>query len=80
MSEKQITLSIKVKPKSKKEYVKRIDEDHLEVAVNAPPEDGKANKRVIELLGEYFNTPKKNILLIRGEKSRHKMFSITLNT
>jgi len=32
---------------------------NLKVKVNQPPEDGKANKAVIEILAKYFEVKKK---------------------
>ena len=39
-------LYVKAKPKSKKEFIKQIDETHFVVAVHEPPEDGKANEAI----------------------------------
>ncbi|WP_456401358.1 DUF167 domain-containing protein [Persephonella sp.] len=69
-------IKVKVKPKSKKEEVKHIGEDYYEVKVNEIPEKGKANKRVIELLSKYFKIPKSEIVLIKGSKSKEKIFKI----
>jgi uncharacterized protein (TIGR00251 family) len=67
---------VKAKPKSKKEGVKKLAEDFFEVRVNAPPEKGRANARIAELLAEYFGVPKSNVKLIRGETSKEKLFEI----
>jgi len=72
----EIVIKIKVKPKSKKEYVKKISENEFEVAVNAPPEKGKANKRLIELISKYFAVSKNNVRILKGEKSRNKILKI----
>lgn len=78
MNAKELIISIKVKPKSKKEFIKKIQDNHFEVAVHSPPEDGKANTRLVELMSDYFNVPKKNISIIKGEKSRNKVIKIVL--
>jgi uncharacterized protein YggU (UPF0235/DUF167 family) len=44
--------------------------------VTAAPTDGDANKKVIELLSDYFGVPKSKIKLIRGETSRDKVLLI----
>lgn len=46
------------------------------VYVNAPPEDGKANKKVIELLADYFKVAKSQVKIIKGEVSRNKIIEI----
>jgi uncharacterized protein (TIGR00251 family) len=68
-------INIKVIPNAKKNSV--CEEDGIfKVYVNAPPVEGRANKSVIEVLSEYFNTSKSNIKIIRGEKSRNKIVEI----
>jgi len=71
-------IKVKAKPRSKKEGVKEITKEYLEVRVNQPPEKGRANERIIELLAEYFNVPKSRVRLVRGETSKEKIFEIDL--
>ena len=40
--------------------------------------DGKANKSIIEFLSEELNLKKKDIEIIRGEKSSKKIISINI--
>jgi uncharacterized protein (TIGR00251 family) len=70
-------IRVKAKPNSKKEGIKKLGENFYEVRVSAPPEKGKANERIIELLAEFFKVPKKKIKLIKGEKSKEKLFEIS---
>jgi len=42
------------------------------VKVTVPPEKGKANKAVIELLSKALKVPKSRIEIIKGETSRIK--------
>jgi len=70
-------ITVKVKPKSKKVSVKKISENIYEVKLKSPPEKGKANEELIEILSEYFNTPKSNIKLLKGQTSREKLIEIT---
>jgi len=51
---------VKVKPSAKKEGVSVNANGMLEVAVAAPPEKGKANERLTELLAEHFGLAKKS--------------------
>jgi hypothetical protein len=48
----------------------------LHVYVKAPPLEGKANKAVIEALAKFFETKKRKVTLISGEKSKNKVFEI----
>jgi uncharacterized protein (TIGR00251 family) len=49
---------------------------HLKARVSAPPEDGKANKALIELLAKSLDIPKSSIRVAAGETSRLKTIEI----
>ncbi len=66
-------ISLYVQPAAKKsEVVGLHGENHLKVKVKAPPEDGKANKELIRLLATTLAMSKKDIEILRGDKSRNK--------
>ena len=69
-------LRVKVKPSSKKEEVKKISESEYEVKVSAPPERGKANERLREILADFFGVPKGRVKILRGHTSRIKLVEI----
>ena len=48
------------------------------IRIMAKAIDGKANKSIIEFLAEEFNLKKKDIEIIRGEKSGKKIISINI--
>ena len=48
----------------------------LKIAVSAPPEGGKANAAIIELLAKFFATAKSNIAVASGASSRLKQIDI----
>lgn len=70
-------VTVKVKPNARENSVKLLDSGIYEVKVTVPPEKGKANKKVIELLSEFFNIPKSKITLLSGETYREKIFEIS---
>lgn len=70
-------ISVSVKPNSRVEKVEETASGHYLVKVNAPPTDGKANERVVELLSDYFGVPKSRIELTSGAKSKKKVFKIS---
>ncbi len=72
-------IKVKVKPNSKKEEIKKIEEDFYEIRVTVVPEKGKANKKVIEILSKHLKVPKSKIKLVKGEKSKEKIFEIDNN-
>lgn len=69
-------LTVHVKPNAKQESLEWMDEDTLKISVTVPPEKGKANKAVIELLAEELNIAKTTIELVRGGTTRIKQFKV----
>ncbi len=68
-------LSIKVIPNVRKSEV--VEEaGFLKVKVDAPAREGKANKRVIEILADYFKVPKSRIRILKGQNSKNKLVEI----
>ncbi len=68
-------ITVKAIPNAKKAEVKEQD-GVLRVKIDLPPIDGKANKRLIEILAEYFSIPKSRIKIIRGGSSKNKVIEI----
>lgn len=67
---------VSAKPNSKKEGVEKVDDSHFVVRVNAPAKEGKANKRVEELLAKHLGVSKSSVFLIQGHTSKEKVFEI----
>ena len=65
-------LDIKVTPGASKNEILDTREGRLRVKIAAAPEDGKANAALVSLLAETLGIAKKEITIIRGEKSRLK--------
>jgi uncharacterized protein (TIGR00251 family) len=71
-----MTISLRVKTNARKNEVRQLNDESFEVCVTAPPVDGKANEKVIELLAKYFDVPKRSVEIIRGLSSKHKLVHI----
>lgn len=69
-------INIRVIPNAKKNDVSN-EEDGLKVHVNAPPLNGKANKAAIELLAKHFKITKRDIRIIKGQRSRQKVVEVS---
>lgn len=67
---------VKTVPNSKKVAVEKIGEGHFKIKVDAKAEDGKANRRLIEVMAEYFKVPKSSIVILQGHKNRDKIIEI----
>lgn len=55
------------------------DGEALLVGVDAPPVDGKSNKRLIEILSELFDVPKSLIEIVQGHTARLKVIQIDID-
>lgn len=65
---------------SKNEFVGEFGNPvRLKMKINAIPEDGKANKEIINFLASSLKITKADIQLVRGETSRNKDLRINLN-
>ncbi len=71
-----VRLSVRVIPNAKKTRFDGYREGELVLRLNALPQDGKANKAAIEYIAEFFGVSRSSVLLVSGEKSRHKIFQI----
>lgn len=69
-------VSVLAKPNSRKEGIEIQPDGVLVVRVNAVPEDGRANERIVELLADHFQVRKSQIELKSGHRGKHKIFEI----
>lgn len=70
-------ISVKVKPGSKQALVEKISDAEFVVRVREKALEGKANAATINLLSDYFSIARSNIRIIKGRKSRTKIFDIS---
>ena len=68
-------IRLKVIPKAKKEKVLE-EQEYIKVYVREPPTQGRANKRALELLADYFKVKKYNIEIVKGKATRLKIIEI----
>ena len=69
-------VNIFVHPNSKNPRIQKDLMGELHVYVKEPPLENKANKAVAEALAGYFKIGKSKVVLIRGGKSKLKVFEI----
>jgi uncharacterized protein len=72
----KMILYVHVTPNAREARVTKLSETSLEVKIDERAEGGKANKRLLEILSEYFNVPKSAIVIVRGTKSRDKVVEL----
>lgn len=69
-------ISIKVITNAAKNEIVEKAKGAFIVKVTATPERGKANKKVLESLAEYFNVRKSDILIVKGKYNSKKIINI----
>lgn len=69
-------LPVRAQPGARKAGVLGEQAGSLKVAVTAPPEDGRANKALLELLREMLGLKRSQVELLSGATSREKRFLI----
>ena len=60
----------------KKEKIVAKKPDHFEISVKEKAEKNMANKKVIDLLAQYFNVSTKKIRIINGHHHPHKLLAV----
>jgi uncharacterized protein len=72
-----VRLAVRVQPGARRTGLKGWGEDGaLRLAVAVPPEGGKANRAVEELLAEVLDVPRSAVSVARGAGSRSKWITI----
>ncbi|MFQ3592286.1 MAG: DUF167 domain-containing protein [Gemmataceae bacterium] len=69
-----VLLKVRAQPNARKNTLLGDHHGALKIAVTAPPEDGKANAALIELLAETLQLRRSDIELLRGSTNRDKTF------
>jgi len=70
-------LEVLVRPRARRTGVEGFRADgKLVLAVAAPPEDGRANEAVAELLGEALGVKSRDVAIVRGQRSRSKLIEV----
>ena len=65
-----------IRPGASDTRVEGIYQDRIKIRINASPEKGKANKKLIKFISEILSIPKSDIALISGKTSNYKEIQI----
>lgn len=69
-------LPVRAQPGARKNAVVGEHGGALKIAVTAPPEDGRANEALTELLREWLGLKRSQVELVGGKTNRNKQFLI----
>jgi len=72
----RVTLQIRVKTRARTEGVVGRVGDRIKVAVNAAPEQGRANRRVCEVLAAALDVPAARVTILAGAACPDKVVAV----
>ena len=70
------TISVRVQPRASRNRVGEYRDGALLVSVTAPPQDGRANAALLELLAEALGVAKSRLRIVRGHTGRDKVVAV----
>jgi uncharacterized protein (TIGR00251 family) len=71
-----ITLEVHVQPGAKRSEFVAMHGGCPKIRLAAPAIEGRANDALIDFIAAAFGVPKRNVVLIRGERSRRKTLRV----
>jgi uncharacterized protein (TIGR00251 family) len=69
-----LVLFIRVQPGARKTTWSGQHGQEMKLSVQAPPLDGAANQSCLRFLAQWFGLKRAQVILLKGEKSRSKVF------
>ena len=73
-------IRVHVTSNAKEARVVKVGDDSFEVRVDERAVNGRANKRLLEILSSHFVVPKSRIFITKGMKSRVKIVQVNLES
>ena len=70
------TLKVKVVPGARRTEIAGRYDDGVKVRVSAPPENGKANRALVEVLARQLGVKEDAVRIVRGQTSPQKVVEI----
>ena len=71
-----IVLAVRVIPRAGRSGLAGTRDDAVLVRLGAAPVDGAANAELVVVLAEAFGVPRRNVVILSGERSRHKRVQV----
>jgi uncharacterized protein len=70
------TITLSVIPRSSRNEVTKLPNGTYKVKLTSPPVDGEANKKLIEVISEFFGVKKYDVKILKGETGKNKIIQI----
>ena len=72
-----VSFSVHVQPRASQSGVTGIRNGAVKIRLTSPPVDGAANDQCIDLFAGLLKVRRKDIMIVTGETSRHKIVKIS---
>ncbi len=72
-----VLVKVAARPGTGADRVMGVQGDALKLGVSAPPDKGKANKALAELLAKVLRVRKSAVEILSGETAREKVFLVS---
>jgi len=72
----ELLLKVRAVPGSRKDRILGVHGDALRISVRAPPQRGKANAALLEVMAGWLGLRRSEVSIHRGESSRDKWIRI----
>jgi uncharacterized protein (TIGR00251 family) len=76
VSGEALLLKVKVIPNAGRSEIAGVRNGELLLRLRAAPEKGEANRELAQLLARALSLPRSQVLLVRGQLSRHKVLKL----
>ena len=71
-----VTVEIVARPGSPRRGLLRVEDRGLVIGIGSPPEKGKANQELVEIMAEIAGVPRSAVSILRGASSRTKVVRV----
>ncbi|RPJ61068.1 MAG: YggU family protein [Acidobacteria bacterium] len=65
-------LQVHLQPRASRNEISGVVEQGLKIRLTAPPVDDRANRQLVDFLAETLDLPRRDVVLLHGQKSRSK--------
>lgn len=72
-----VRISVRAKPRSSRSQVLGCKAGALQVALTAPPVDGKANAELIVVVARWLGISRSRVSLVAGQSSKQKVLAVS---
>jgi len=67
---------LKVQARSSQNKIEKISDQEYKIWTVAPPVNNQANKKIIQLLADFFNVSKSQVEIVGGKTVKNKIVDI----